>query len=254
MNLAKLIISLFILGLFFTACGPSRSPQKGALPRLSTPDLPTAIPSTQPTPANTRVLALVTPTITPTITPIPAEATGLVVDVISGDTIAIVFKGDKLNQTYLVRYLGIESPPNSLSNPWGIVAYEANRELTRLKVVRLVRDKSEVDAKGDLLRYVYLGNTLLNQTMLERGLARAVITEPDVAQRATLTAAEALARQSVLGLWGPAPTATVVRVRSTPITSTISTPPSQSLNLATSTPYLTVTATIEATATVVSGN
>ena len=254
MNLAKLMTSLLILGLLFTACGPSHSPQKGALPRLSTADLPTAIPSAQPTPPNTRVMAFVTPTITPTVTPIPAEASGLVIDVISGDTIAVVLKGDKFSQTYLVHYLGIESPPNSLDNPWGIVAYETNRELARLKVVRLVRDKSDFDAKGNLLRYVYLGNTLLNQTLVARGLARAAITEPDVAQRATLTAAEALARENTLGLWGPAPTATTVYVRPTPITATISTPPSQSLNIATSTPYLTVTATIEATSTVVSSN
>lgn len=249
MKLPQRILNIVIILSYFLAGCQSSPPHKGALPRDSDPNLPTAVPSTQPTPVSTRVLAPVTPTITPTITPIPNEVYGTVIDVLSGDTIAVVLKGDKLSRTYLVRYIGLESPPQSELTPWGLVAYEVNRELTRFKAVRLVKDKTDFDKSGYLLRYVYMGDKFINQDLLARGLAKLSPSDPDIAQQSVLAAAEAAARDSSLGLWGPAPTATVIRPRQTPAPGGSPPPPNMSLNLATSTPRLTTTVTATTTVT-----
>lgn len=169
--------------------------------------LPTSIATPEPTPLNTRVLPAeaLTPAPTPTITPIPDEVMGLVVDVIDGDTIAVVLDGDSARQAYQVRYIGIEAPQNTSGNPWGVVAYEVNQRLTKLKIVRLVRDQTDFDAEGYLLRYVYLDNQLLSVVLTEQGLARAAIEAPDTQFEDEILAAEAQAREDQLGLWGPQP-------------------------------------------------
>jgi endonuclease YncB( thermonuclease family) len=177
-----------------------------------------------------------TPGPTPTITPIPDEVRGLVVDVLSGDTIRVVMDGDPPGLTYEVRYIGIEAPPRSPDNPWGVVAYERNRQLIGMKVIRLVRDEQDFDDQGRLLRYVYAGNDMMSVAMVEQGLARAAISEPNTAFREEILAAEVRAREASLGLWGPLPTATPTRVGAAPPTSA---PPSPS----TSTPSATTTGT-----------
>ncbi len=205
--IAVLVAMLFLV----TACGlevPSISEE--IVSPTGTFILPTAVSTLQPTPINTRVNPKVSPTITPTVTPLPAEVLGLVVEVIDGNTIAVVMRGDRLSRAYVVRYLNINTLPNKPDNPWGVVAYETNRDLTRLKVVRLVRDQTEADADGRLLRYVYLGKTFMNVMLVEKGLAKSAIRESDTTFRAEILVAESRAKGSSLGLWGPLPTATPI--------------------------------------------
>ena len=164
--------------------------------------LPTQRPTVQPSPVNTRVMSLesLTPAPTPTITPIPDETLGLVVEVIDGDTIAVVMDGDPMKLAYQVRYLGINAPPNDADNPWGVVAYETNRKLANVKVVRLVRDETDFDDEGYLLRYVYAGDTLLNAELVEQGLAEEDAAAPNTRLEAKIQAAEASARGKKLGI------------------------------------------------------
>jgi endonuclease YncB( thermonuclease family) len=209
---------LFLVFLMLLAgCGPAArpTPQVGAVYRVETVALPTSMPTPEPSPISTRVLPLevFTPGPTGTPTPIPDEVLGLVVQVISGDTIAVVLNGDALGQVYQVKYIGIEAPP--VDSPWGAVAVEVNRKLTNMKVVRLVRDQTEFDAEGQLLRYVYLGNQMLSIILTEQGLARAAVTEPNTHFRQEILDAEARAKEGRLGLWGPLPTATPGRSRPT---------------------------------------
>lgn len=177
-------------------------------------ELPTRGPTTAPTPANTRVLPLdsLTPSPTPTITPIPAEVLGLVVQVIDGDTIAVVMEGDPPALAYEVSYIGVEAPPNTPANPWGVVSYETNRKMTGLKVVRLVRDETELDEEGRLLRHVYVDNQLMSIILAEQGLVEAVDPGQNREFQAEIAEAEARAAAANLGLWGEAaPTATATR-------------------------------------------
>jgi micrococcal nuclease len=145
--------------------------------------------------------------------------------VLDGDTISVVMEGDPPSRAYTVRYLGIDAPPNTASVPWGVVAYETNRNLTKGKVVRLERDQSDVDEEGNLLRYVYLGDELVSIILAERGLARANVVEPDTRYQAEITAAEAGARNGSTGLWGNPPTRTPASViaPTTAVTTTATT-------------------------------
>lgn len=186
-------------------CGQTTKPAAQSDAQEKTIALPTRASAPEATPTNTRVLSIesLTPAPTSTITPIPDEAQGVVVEVIDGHTIAVVMKGDSPSRAYVVRYLGIETPP--LNDPWGAVAYETNRKLAGLKVVRLIRDKSNVDDEGRLLRYVYVGNELLSIILTEQGLARAAISQPDTRFETEILEAEARARNGKLGLWGGTP-------------------------------------------------
>jgi endonuclease YncB( thermonuclease family) len=204
--------NLLLAGIIILVTGCSQiatsTPQPGAVNR-ETASLPTSAPTFEPTPTNTRVVPIenLTPAPPATITPIPDDTQGLVVEVIDGQTIAVVMQGDPPSRVYLVRYLGIDT--SSPEDPWGAVAYEANRKMAGFKVVRLVRDQSDVDDEGRLLRYVYVGNELLSIILTEQGLARADITEPDTRFEAEILDAEARARTGQLGLWsGSAPTPT----------------------------------------------
>ena len=179
--------------------------------------LPTGAPTLEASPTSTRVIPLdsLTPSPTPTVTPIPDEVRGLVVEVIDGDTIAVVLEGDSPRQAYEVKYLGIEAPPNISSNPWGTVAFEANRKMTNLKVVRLVRDETDLDDEGRLLRYVYVNDELLSIILTEQGLAEAAPDGTDTRFEAEIADAETRAREGRLGLWtGTTPTSTPTRLPS----------------------------------------
>jgi endonuclease YncB( thermonuclease family) len=96
-----------------------------------------------------------------------------VVRVIDGDTIDV----QRGEVTYRVRYVGVNTPENDE------VCYEDAAEANRLLVdgqqVRLERDESNTDRYGRLLRYVYAGNTFVNEALVRDGYAEAVLYEPD---------------------------------------------------------------------------
>lgn len=176
-------------------------------------ELPTGAPTPEPSPSSTRVIVQASPAseIRATITPIPDEVRGLVVEVLEGDTIAVVLESDSPSQVYVVRYIGIDAPPNTPDNPWGLAAYEANRTMVGLQAVSLVKDQTDFDEEGNLLRYVYVDNQLMSIIMTEQGLAQADVSEPDTQFRSEIEEAETRARQGRLGLWSqvtPTPTAT----------------------------------------------
>lgn len=200
------LLATFILAVTLAGCASVSAPaNNGQAPPVL--ELPTAQPTLAPSPVSTRVMPTdsLTPVPSPTITPIPGEARGMVVQVIDGNTLAVVLDGDPMSLTYQVRLLGINAPPNVSTDPWGVVAYETSAALANLKVVRLVRDKTDFDAQGNLLRYVYVGNNLLNAQLVEQGLARVDITAPDDRLETTLRAAEAEAKSDELGIWGSEP-------------------------------------------------
>ncbi|GAB4449677.1 MAG: hypothetical protein Kow0031_32140 [Anaerolineae bacterium] len=199
------LLGVILVALLLAGCASGAGPAPGqARPVL---ELPTAEPTVAPSPVSTRVLPVdsLTPAPSPTITPIPGEARGMVVDVIDGNTLAVVLDGDPMALSYEVRLLGIDAPPNLSTDPWGVVAAETSAALANLKVVRLVRDETDFDDDGYLLRYVYVGSDLLNAQLVERGLARVDIAAPDDRLETTLRAAETKAKEEELGIWGSEP-------------------------------------------------
>jgi len=125
----------------------------------------------------------------------PGGETAYVSYVVDGDTIDVDLNG----QTYRVRYIGINTPERD--QPCYKEATAANINLVWQQTVTLVRDVSETDPYGRLLRYIYVGETFVNAELVRQGWAEARDYPPDSAQAFTLDGLEADAAASGLGCW-----------------------------------------------------
>ena len=118
-------------------------------------------------------------------------------DIIDGDTF-------ELTDGKQVRLLGIDAPEIGES-----CSTEARQKLTVLisgKTVRLEKDVSETDGDGRFLRYVFIGSTFVNRSLVYDGYAWAVTYPPDVKYASDLTDAEKSARDNDRGcLWSNLP-------------------------------------------------
>lgn len=129
----------------------------------------------------------------------PPGTRAVVTDVIDGDTIEVRFNG----RSYRLRYIGVDTPERD--EPFYEEATAANRELVAGRDVILVKDVSETDRYGRLLRYVHLPDgTFVNAELVERGYARLVTFPPDVAQQSLFAQLQREARESGRGLWSQA--------------------------------------------------
>lgn len=115
--------------------------------------------------------------------------------VIDGDTIEI--EGGQR-----VRYIGIDTPELG-DNPdcYGQESFEKNKELVENGIVGLEKDVSETDRYGRLLRYVYMGDLLINDVLVRQGYANASSYPPDVKYQSQFTDAQIEARDNNRGLW-----------------------------------------------------
>ncbi|GAB4264922.1 MAG: hypothetical protein Kow0080_04540 [Candidatus Promineifilaceae bacterium] len=131
------------------------------------------------------------------VTP-PAGQLAEVVNVIDGDTVDVVMGTN--GETYRLRYIGVDTPERD--EPFYQEATEANRAMVAGQTVILVKDVSETDRYGRLLRYVYLQDgTFVNAELVRQGYARLVTFPPDVAMQDTLLALQQEARTEKRGLW-----------------------------------------------------
>ncbi len=93
--------------------------------------------------------------------------------VIDGDTIDV----RTANGTQRVRYLGINTPERDE------VCYNdatsANAAWVERQRVRLERDVTDTDRYDRWLRYIYVGDTLVNEEMVRNGWAEVVRYPPD---------------------------------------------------------------------------
>lgn len=115
--------------------------------------------------------------------------------VIDGDTI-------ELEGGQRVRYIGIDTPELSGKvECFGREAYDKNRELVEGKEIRLEKDVSETDRYGRLLRYVYVGDSFINDVLVRTGYANASSYPPDIKYQEQFREAEREAREANKGLW-----------------------------------------------------
>jgi micrococcal nuclease len=125
------------------------------------------------------------------------EGEHLVTKVIDGDTIV-------LETGEVVRYIGIdtpESPESKKEECFALESYLKNSELVLNKHVVLEKDVSETDRYDRLLRYVYIGNIMVNDILVRQGYAKAVSYPPDVKYQEQFKEAEREAREENSGLW-----------------------------------------------------
>jgi endonuclease YncB( thermonuclease family) len=124
-----------------------------------------------------------------------------VVKVVDGDTIHVAV-GDRV---YSVRYIGIDAPETDSRDArlkrLAADATAVNAGLVANKTVRLERDVSETDDFGRLLRYVWVGDLMVNAELVRLGAARAVTYKPNVKHQMVLSQLQQRAQAAHLGLW-----------------------------------------------------
>jgi hypothetical protein len=142
---------------------------------------------------------------------------------------------------YTVRYIGVNTPGGGMFRrpveAFGREAAERNVELVEGKEVELEADDVDVDASGYMLRYVYVGGTMVNELLLREGLARLAPFGRNTRHTPQLVAAEVESRNERVNIW------TIVTPTPTPsntptITPTPSNTPTPSI---TPTPSMTYT-------------
>lgn len=146
-----------------------------------------------------KVLTILTPS--PTIVNTDS-AIVTVTRVIDGDTV-------ELNTGEKLRYIGIDAPEKQ--NPkecFSGESVQANKDLVLNKQVRLVKDKSNRDRYGRLLRYVFLqpqasgaAELFVNDYLVRNGFAFSKGYRPDVTMQTALDSAQREASASGRGLW-----------------------------------------------------
>lgn len=113
-------------------------------------------------------------------------------EVIDGDTV-------RLETGESVRYVGIDSPERGKC--YYAEAKNANKELVEGKEVVLIKDITEKDRYGRLLRYVFLDGQLVNEVLVLGGFAKSYYYPPDLAHYEKFTQAQNQAKEQNLGLW-----------------------------------------------------
>lgn len=148
-------------------------------------------PISIPTPGEVEAIPL-----TASIPEPPAgEELASVTRIVDGDTIEVSMN----DVTYRVRYIGINTP--EVGQPCADEATAFNTSLVSDQVVRMVKDVSETDRFGRLLRYVYVGDLFVNAELVAQGYAQAATYPPDVAYAALFVQLEAEARTAGRGCW-----------------------------------------------------
>jgi endonuclease YncB( thermonuclease family) len=119
---------------------------------------------------------------------------GKVVDVVDGITVRVLIDG----LVYTVRYIGVVLPEYE-----GIAQTAAaiNGEMVYLKDVSLVGEGIDKDLNGRLLRYVILGDRLINLSLLQQGLVTVDQSASTLSCAQDFKQAEDAARAAQLGIW-----------------------------------------------------
>lgn len=137
-----------------------------------------------------------------------------VIRVVDGDTIHVLFNGQK----YKIRMIGVDTPetvhPNKPVEFYGKEASNFTKKSLSNKTVYLQKDVSETDRYGRLLRYVWLSrpssnepdeneivDKMYNAILVKQGYAQAYTYQPDSKYSHIFTRLQHNARENNLGLW-----------------------------------------------------
>jgi micrococcal nuclease len=97
------------------------------------------------------------------------------VSIVDGDTIKVRHQNGAINS---VRYIGVDTPERG--EPLHSLASAKNTELLANANITLVRDVSNVDPYGRLLRYVLADGKDVGSDLLRSGYAQVMTIQPDV--------------------------------------------------------------------------
>ena len=136
--------------------------------------------------------------------------------IVDGDTIVVEVldheSGPGLGDTvpreeFRVRLVGIDTPESvNPRAPVECFAKEASAALDALvggDEVFMVKDVEDVDGFDRLLRYVYLGEEMVNARLVANGYAHAYTYPPNIRHSELFVELQREARESERGLWSP---------------------------------------------------
>ncbi len=125
-----------------------------------------------------------------------------VVRVIDGDTIEVSIDGERED----VRYIGMDTPetvkPGTPVQCFGPRASAANHRLVDGRTVQLVFDRERRDVYGRLLAYVFVGERMVNASLVRGGYARTLTIAPNTAHEGLFARLAERAGRAGRGLWG----------------------------------------------------
>ena len=146
----------------------------------------------------------------------PGYEVATVTRVVDGDTIEVEITGraegpgagdTDVGETYDVRFIGIDTPesvdPGSPVECFGNEASAATEAFVGGADVVLVKDVEDTDGYGRLLRYVYVGEEMVDARLVANGYASAYTYPPNVRHSGLLRTLERDARRADRGLWAP---------------------------------------------------
>lgn len=121
--------------------------------------------------------------------------------VTDGDTFTVDLDG----KSEKVRLLLIDTPetkhPTKPVQPFGPEASKFTTKLLTDKTVKLEFDVSERDKYGRILAYAYVDDKMVNELLLEKGLARVAVFPPDVKYVDEFRKIQKKAQAARLGIW-----------------------------------------------------
>jgi len=121
-----------------------------------------------------------------------------VIQVVDGKTIDVLVNGTQ----YRVSYLLVDVPDAAAARDAGSRLIDVNRKLMVGKTVFLEKDVSETDQFGHLLRYVWLGDKLINEELVRLGLAKVEISQKDMKYVNRLIGLQNEVQAAGIGIWG----------------------------------------------------
>ncbi|GGG17902.1 thermonuclease family protein [Paenibacillus abyssi] len=126
-----------------------------------------------------------------------------VLKVSDGDTMTILINGKKET----IRLLLVDTPESVHPKipdpqPYAIEASNYAKKMLNNKKVKIEIDVSERDRYGRLLCYLYIGEKMFNELLLEKGYARvAYVIPPNVKYVDRFRAIQKKAQQQAIGIW-----------------------------------------------------
>ncbi len=125
--------------------------------------------------------------------PAPEGDAARVTRIIDGDTIDV-----RIGEVgYRVRYIGMNTPERD--EACYQEASDANARLVSGQTVTLVKDTSNTDQYGRLLRYVYVGSLFVNAELVKEGWAENAVYPPDTRYEDTFYQLEQAATAANIG-------------------------------------------------------
>jgi len=134
---------------------------------------------------------------TPTVrqaTP-PPRIEARVLEVISGNTIRVEIE----DQIAVVRYIGVGVTPPS--DEFHEISTTVNQRWVGDRLVELEADSTDSDPEGRLLRYVWVGGSMVNAAMIASGLGPYVDNDGNDRYRNSFSEIEKNAQSRQLGIW-----------------------------------------------------